>query len=161
VTAGKPASQAPARQWTPTEGGRHLRGRQQKNTGPELALRRAMHARGWRFRLHRNLAPGCNPDVVMPASRVAIWVDGCFWHGHATHAPAPSKGPNADLWNEKLAANRARDARAVALAANLGWTPIRIWECAIAQRLDEVLGRLETARSRADSARPRGGPRSP
>ena len=138
-------------QWTTTEAGRHLRGRKQRNTGPELALRRAMHARGWRFRLHRSLARGCNPDIILPASRVAIWVDGCFWHGHDTHTSIPRNGPNADLWKSKLASNVARDAHAVELAARMGWTPMRVWECDTRLQLKDVLERVEAARQGAKS----------
>jgi DNA mismatch endonuclease (patch repair protein) len=119
------------RRWVPTERGGHLRGRRSTNTRPEIDLRRALHRRGFRFRLHRHLGPGCNPDIVLPRYRIAVWVDGCFWHGHSTHKRTPRSGPNADLWTEKIDANRARDRRAVLQAEELGWIALRVWECGI------------------------------
>ncbi|GEL99878.1 very short patch repair endonuclease [Cellulomonas terrae] len=117
--------------WASTEKGRHLRGRSSKNTAPELALRRELHRRGLRFRLHVTLERGCNPDLVLPRHRLAVWVDGCFWHGHSSHTWTPRTGPNVDLWRAKIEANRERDVRALALASESGWTGIRVWECEI------------------------------
>jgi DNA mismatch endonuclease (patch repair protein) len=117
--------------WTSTEKGRHLRGRSSKNTAPELALRRELHRRGLRFRLHVPLARGCNPDLVLPRHHLAVWVDGCFWHGHESHTWTPKTGPNAALWRAKIEANRARDLRALELAAAAGWIGVRVWECEI------------------------------
>jgi DNA mismatch endonuclease (patch repair protein) len=117
--------------WVSTDNGAHLKGRRSRNTKPEVVLRRELHRRGLRFRLHRSLAPGCNPDIVLPRYRIAVWVDGCFWHGHESHGRKPDRGPNARLWEEKLEANRARDRRAVETAEQLGWRPVRLWECQV------------------------------
>lgn len=119
------------RRWVATDMGGHLRGRRSADTRPEVDLRRALHRRGFRFRLHRRLGPGCNPDIVLPRYHVAVWVDGCFWHGHSTHKWTPRSGPNADLWADKIDANRARDRRAVLRAEELGWIALRVWECEI------------------------------
>lgn len=79
------------RGWVPTSAGAHLRGRRTEDTAPELILRRAVHALGFRFRLRRRLA-GCRPDFVMPRHRVAVFVDGCFWHNCPQHGPKEFRG---------------------------------------------------------------------
>jgi DNA mismatch endonuclease (patch repair protein) len=78
-----------------------------------------------------SLERGCNPDVVLPRYRLAVWVDGCFWHGHRSHTWTPKTGPNVELWEHKIESNRARDLRALELAAAAGWTGLRVWECEI------------------------------
>lgn len=99
---------------------------------PEVALRKALHAQGARFRLQRRLAKGCTPDLVLPGRRLAVFVDGCFWHGCPTHGrKRPWTGPNADLWQLKMERNRASDLRANQLAEALGWTVVRLWECEV------------------------------
>ena len=96
--------------WVSTSSGRHLAGRKKKDTAPEVALRKALHAAGARFRLHRQLAKGCTPDIVMPGRRLAIFVDGCFWHGCPRHGrKTPFTGPNAELWEQKMQRNAERD----------------------------------------------------
>jgi DNA mismatch endonuclease (patch repair protein) len=102
------------------------------NTAPEVALRRALHAQGGRFRLHVRLARGCTPDLVMPRYRLAIFVDGDYWHGCPQHGrKTPFRGPNAALWEEKMRRNKERDARATALAEAAGWRVVRLWECEV------------------------------
>ena len=102
------------------------------NTAPEVLLRSALHAAGARFRLHPPLAKGCTPDLVLPRHRVAVFVDGCFWHGCPEHGrKTPWTGPNAALWAAKMARNRERDRRSTALAEEQGWTVVRLWECAV------------------------------
>lgn len=115
--------------WTSTPAGRHLSGRRNENTAPELLLRRALHAAGARFRLHRTLAKGCRPDLVLPGRRIAVWVDGCYWHSCPLHGrQTPHTGPNAALWESKMARTRERDAGAAAIARAVGWHPVRVWE---------------------------------
>lgn len=115
--------------WTSTPRSRHLTGRKKTHTEPELLLRRALHAAGARFRLHRRLAPGCTPDVVLPGRRVAVFVDGCYWHSCPQHGrQTPWTGPNAALWEEKMRRNQERDHRSTALAQEAGWTVVRLWE---------------------------------
>jgi DNA mismatch endonuclease (patch repair protein) len=124
-------------EWVSTESGRHLSGRKKKDTAPEIALRKALHAAGARFRLHRQLAKGCTPDIVMPGRELAIFVDGCFWHGCPTHGRKTDfTGPNAHLWADKMERNAERDARSSALAESLGWRAVRVWECDV--RADPV-----------------------
>lgn len=115
--------------WTSTPQGAHLSGRSKTNTQPEVLLRRALHAAGARFRLHRRIAKGCTPDIVLPGRRIAVFVDGCYWHSCPAHGrKAPFTGPNAALWEEKMRRNRDRDLRASALAEEAGWIVIRVWE---------------------------------
>lgn len=118
--------------WVSTTRGRHLRGRTKKHTSPELALRRALHAAGARFRLHPRLAKGCTPDLVLPRRRLAVFVDGCWWHSCPEHGRrTPFTGPNAALWAEKMERNKQRDRTATELAESLGWTVVRVWECEV------------------------------
>jgi len=118
--------------WVSTADGRHLSGRRKTNTVPEVALRRALHAAGARFRLHRRLAQGCTPDIVLPGRQLAVFVDGCFWHGCPEHGRKGEwTGPNAQLWAAKMNRNRNRDKRSTELAQALGWTVVRVWECRV------------------------------
>jgi DNA mismatch endonuclease (patch repair protein) len=114
--------------WEPTEAGAHLRGRPIRNTQPEVELRKAVHALGLRFRLNRRIGR-YTPDLVLPRHHLAVFVDGCYWHGCPEHGPTEFRGPNADRWRAKLEANRARDLTANAALAAAGWQVLRIWEC--------------------------------
>ena len=129
--------------WVSTREGRHLAGRRRVNTTPELVLRRALHAAGGRFRLHRRLAFRCTPDIVLPGRRLAVFVDGCWWHSCPAHGhKGPFNGPNASLWDAKMARNRERDAYATATAESLGWIVVRVWECVIKTDPDAVAQRV-------------------
>ena len=96
-----------------------------KDTAPELALRRALTARRLRYRLHRRDLPG-TPDIAFVGARVAVFVDGCFWHSCPEHAVMPKA--NREWWQEKLDANRARDARKDEALVHAGWLPVHVWE---------------------------------
>ncbi|MGO8614701.1 very short patch repair endonuclease [Rhizobium leguminosarum] len=98
-----------------------------KNTGPELTIRRALFERGYRYRLHRKDLPG-SPDIVFPARKKAIFVHGCFWHGHSCPKGRAPKS-RADYWGPKIEANRLRDARNVRELAGLGWQALVVWQC--------------------------------
>jgi DNA mismatch endonuclease (patch repair protein) len=98
-----------------------------KNTKPELIVRRLAHALGYRFRLHRRDLPG-KPDLVFPRRRCVIFVHGCFWHGHGCRLSSRPK-TNSDFWADKIAGNRARDARHVEELRKQGWQVEVIWEC--------------------------------
>ncbi|RMH24522.1 MAG: very short patch repair endonuclease [Planctomycetota bacterium] len=95
-----------------------------RDTSCELALRRALHARGLRYRLRIDL-PG-RPDVVFVAARVAVFVDGCFWHGCPEHCRRPAS--NRDYWRAKIERNMARDARVTRELSAAGWRVVRLWE---------------------------------
>lgn len=121
-----------AEDWVSTREGRHLSGRKKRDTVPEVLLRKALHAQGARFRLQRQIAKGCTPDLVLPSKNVAVFVDGCFWHGCPEHGRrTPWSGPNAALWEEKMRRNQERDARSSQIAEQAGYWVVRVWECTI------------------------------
>ena len=123
---------------------RQMAGVRTRHTAPEIAVRRALHSRGFRFRLHRRDLPG-RPDIVLVRHKTAVFVHGCFWHG-CTVCDRGTRRPksNAGFWSAKLAANRDRDARNARDLAQLGWRVAVIWECETrnAERLSEALDRL-------------------
>ena len=114
-----------------------------KNTKPEILVRKGLHARGFRFRLHNKKLPG-SPDVVLPKYGVAIMVNGCFWHGHKGCRYATKPKTNVEFWETKIARNRHRDEVTNAHLEALGWTVITIWECELrtSSLLDDRLNTL-------------------
>ncbi len=114
-----------------------------KNTKPEILVRKGLHARGFRFRLHNKKLPG-SPDIVLPKYGVAIMVNGCFWHGHKGCRYATKPKSNVEFWETKIARNRHRDEVTTAHLEALGWTVITIWECELrnSSQLDERLDAL-------------------
>jgi DNA mismatch endonuclease (patch repair protein) len=100
----------------------------QAGTKPELAVRRSLHAMGFRYRLHRRDLPG-RPDIVLPARRVAIFVHGCFWHRHQGCTRTTTPKTNAEYWLAKFAENQARDARVIAALEAAGWRVRVVWQC--------------------------------
>jgi DNA mismatch endonuclease (patch repair protein) len=122
---------------------------------PEIKLRKALHAAGARFRLHRHLAKGCTPDLVLPGRHVAVFVDGCFWHNCPKHGrKRPWAGPNADLWSGKMRRNHERDERSTGIAQELGWQVFRVWECEVRRECSDVVARVLRVPSTADLSRP-------
>lgn len=105
-----------------------MRAVKSSNTKPELALRKALHALGYRYRLYVKDLPG-KPDLVFPKYRTVIFVHGCFWHGHACKRGARTPKSNVDYWVEKIARNKARDRKNAAALRKLGWGVITLWEC--------------------------------
>jgi len=101
-----------------------------KNTKPELALRRALHARGFWYRLHIKGIKG-KPDLVLPKFRAAVLIHGCFWHRHANCRYATMPSSRQDFWRPKFAANVARDQAVKAVLLESGWRVATIWECAL------------------------------
>lgn len=95
------------------------------DTGPEMLLRRALHAAGVRYRVHRRDLPG-SPDIVLARLRLAVFVDGCFWHCCPDHGNLPKN--NREWWATKLARNVARDREQDAALGSLGWDVMRVWE---------------------------------
>lgn len=94
----------------------------------ELAVRSALHQMGLRYRIHRRLIPRSSrtADIVFVRARVAVFLDGCFWHGCPLHGTSPKT--NAEWWREKIAANQARDSDTVKKLEEKGWSVVRIWE---------------------------------
>jgi DNA mismatch endonuclease (patch repair protein) len=105
-----------------------MRGNRSRDTRPEIALRSALHRSGLRFRKHQQPLPGTRleVDIVFPTERVAVWMDGCIWHGCSDHGMRPDR--NAEYWASKIARNVARDRRNDTLLEEAGWLVIRIWE---------------------------------
>lgn len=95
------------------------------STGPEMKVRRLLHQRGMRFRVHVRGLPG-TPDIVFSRARLAIFIDGCFWHACPEHGVMPKS--NAEWWAQKLEANRERDCRKDLQLVALGWQPVHFWE---------------------------------
>lgn len=112
-----------------------------KDTTPELKVRKALTALGARYRLHRKDLPG-SPDIVLPGRRLALFVHGCFWHGHDCARGARTPKANRDYWLAKVGRNRARDAASAEALAALGWRVETIWECELKQGLAERLAAL-------------------
>lgn len=109
-----------------------------KNTKPELIVRKGLHARGLRYRLHRKSLPG-TPDLVLPSRRVVVFVNGCFWHAHegCRHFKLPKT--DQSRWKAKLEGNRQRDADNQRALKSLGWRVIVVWECSLrGKSADEV-----------------------
>ncbi|MEH3085457.1 MAG: very short patch repair endonuclease [Xylophilus ampelinus] len=99
----------------------------QKDTTPEVRLRKKLHADGLRYILHPKTLPG-RPDIVFPKYKTAVFVHGCFWHGHECRAGRPSSS-NLNYWVEKISANRLRDARKLQELEAAGWRVATVWEC--------------------------------
>jgi DNA mismatch endonuclease (patch repair protein) len=124
-----------------------MAGIRSRNTAPELVVRRLLRKNGSGYRLHRRDLPG-SPDVVLPRTRLTIFVHGCFWHGHCC---PKGKLPNTrqSFWAAKIAANRQRDARNIRALRQLGWAVAIVWECEtfqpenLAIRLDKLLARRQ------------------
>lgn len=131
-----------------------------KNTGPEMAVRRAAHAMGYRYRLHRPDLPG-KPDLVFPGRRKVIFVHGCFWHLHSDPDCRSARLPksNRDYWRPKLERNVARDIEQRNRLAELGWDALILWECEIrtgdgvADRIREFLDGKPPARQASSGSR--------
>lgn len=114
-----------------------------KNTKPELLVRKGLHARGFRFRLHSTTVPG-KPDLILRKYSAAIFVHGCFWHSHHCHLfRMPSTRP--EFWKAKLARNIERDREVRTALLDAGWRVLVIWECALKGKyrldLNDVLNR--------------------
>lgn len=115
---------------------RHVR---REHTAPELAVRRFLHARGLRFRLHGRDLPG-RPDIVFARRCTVVFVHGCFWHGHSCKHGAIKAKTNAEYWANKIDDNRTRDMRQRRALRAAGWHVEVLWECQVAR--GSVMDRL-------------------
>ena len=109
---------------------RRVKGR---GTGPELAVRKLIWSLGGRYRLNRADLPG-KPDIVLPGRRLAVFVHGCFWHGHDCARGARVPKANRDYWTAKVSRNRARDGVATNALEVAGWRVEVVWECELKDR---------------------------
>ncbi|MEV7621757.1 very short patch repair endonuclease [Actinoplanes sp. NPDC089786] len=119
-----------------------MRGNRSRDTGPERQLRAVLHERGLRYRINARPLTGVRrtADVVFPRLQIAVFVDGCYWHGCPDHY-RPSRA-NQQFWQTKIEGNKARDAETDRLLADAGWASIRVWEHEVPQ---PAADRVETA----------------
>ena len=108
---------------------RMMSGIRGRNTKPELRIRKALHARGFRYRIHHTRLPG-KPDIVLPRFRAVVLVHGCFWHGH--DCPLfRLPGTRTEFWHDKITRNRARDREVAVALSDAGWRCATVWECSL------------------------------
>lgn len=109
---------------------RMMSGIKGKNTSPELIVRRYLHGKGYRYRLHRRDLPG-SPDIVLPRLKTCIFVHGCFWHRHdgCTYAAVPKTRP--EFWSQKFERNVRRDKENIEALESAGWNVVIVWECEV------------------------------
>jgi len=114
-----------------------------RDTGPELAVRRLIHARGLRYRVNARVETDLRrtADLLFTRRRVAVFIDGCYWHGCPIHFQTPKT--NTAFWSEKIYRNKCRDAETTALLTERGWTVLRFWShespAAVADRIEDVI----------------------
>jgi DNA mismatch endonuclease, patch repair protein len=122
------------------EASARMRSNRARDTGPERAVRSGLHRKGLRFRVHQPVIPGSRrrTDIVFPSVRVAVFIDGCFWHGCPVHGTMPKS--NREFWEGKFQVNRERDRDTDHLLRDLGWTVLRFWEHA---GVEEVVSEIE------------------
>ena len=113
---------------TPEQRSALMRKVRSKDTTPEMRVRRALHAKGFRYRLHHSDLPG-KPDLVLSRFRTCIFVHGCFWHGHESCRKASVPKTNTDFWVKKITRNRDRDHEVRTLLEDIGWKVVIVWEC--------------------------------
>mgnify|MGYP002079084097 CR=1 FL=1 len=124
-----------------------------RDTKPERIVRSRLFRAGFRYRLHERKLPGA-PDVVLPRYRTAVFVHGCFWHGHdCPRGRRPNT--NQEFWNVKIDANAARDRRNRTALEGLGWTVYTLWTCRLEADLEHLLNSLKALRAAEVTSEPR------
>ena len=118
----------------------NMRAVKSRDTEPERIVRRLSHSMGYRFRLHGPGLPG-KPDLIFPGRRKAIFVNGCFWHGHKCRRGSQKPKTNAAFWKTKITENVQRDMKQLKRLRKAGWCPLVVWECET-KRLDRLSSRL-------------------
>ncbi|SFD62587.1 very short patch repair endonuclease [Streptomyces aidingensis] len=125
-----------------------------RNTSPEVAVRRLLYAAGFRYRLHRPV-PGMRRrtiDIAFPGPKVAVFLDGCFWHGCPEHATQPKA--NSEWWRQKLDKNMSRDRETTERLASEGWTVLRFWEHEAPGTVAELVAKAVADKRSGRSTRP-------
>ena len=120
---------------------RMMRGIRGSNTQPEMLVRKALHARGFRYRLNAKDLPG-RPDIVLPKWKTVIFVHGCFWHAHQGCRYFRIPATRSEFWEQKLASNAARDARQIQHLVAAGWRVLVVWECALRNKNATTLAQV-------------------
>lgn len=139
---------------TPEQRRRIMQAVRSKNTEPELVVRRLLHSMGYRYRLHRKDLPG-RPDIAFISRRKAVFVHGCFWHGHECPKGRLPKS-RLDYWKPKISKNRKRDRANEEHLRSLGWSVLVIWQCetadleSLALRLQYFVGRKKIGSTSSD-----------
>jgi DNA mismatch endonuclease (patch repair protein) len=113
---------------TPDKRSKIMRGVKQKDTRPEITVRKALHAAGFRFRLHARNLPG-KPDIVLPKFNTVVFVHGCFWHQHAGCKDGRVPASRVEYWEPKLRRNQERDQEKARELEAAGWNVVTVWEC--------------------------------
>lgn len=145
-SSGRPAASSPSAL-------RRMQAARQRDTAPELALRRELHRRGFRYRVDAQVIASVRrrADLLFPSLRVAVFVDGCFWHGCPVHGTWPKA--NAEFWRDKIETNKLRDADTDRRLAEARWKVVRFWEheplAAQVARLAQLLTRRRKVRTGA------------
>ena len=131
-----------------------MRAVKSRDTKPEMRVRRLLHRAGYRYRLHAADLPGA-PDIVFRGRRKAVFVHGCFWHGHDCKRGARMPATNVEYWRRKIGRNVERHARNLEALAADGWMVLTLWECELKDE-NSLLGRLEGFLGAPQAAAPRG-----
>lgn len=117
-----------------------------RGTAPELMLRRALWAAGLRYRLNLKPRLSGSPDLIFPSAKIAVFVDGCFWHGCPQHGSRPKI--REEFWAAKITRNQARDLEVDEALTTLGWSVVRLWEHEIKANLIECVERIRAERDK-------------
>lgn len=136
----KPQNRTARMKETPEQRSRTMRAVKGRNTTPELKVRRLTHRLGYRFRLYRKDLPG-TPDLVFPRLHKALFVHGCFWHGHECARGTRMPRTNVEYWRTKIRRNGLRDATNIAALKTKGWRAAVVWECEL-KRPTELIRKL-------------------
>jgi DNA mismatch endonuclease (patch repair protein) len=119
-----------------------------KNTKPEILVRKHLFRAGFRYSIHKRELPG-SPDILLPKYKSVIFVHGCFWHGHSNCKKAINANSNKNFWNQKILENRNRDQRVKRKLNSAGWRVITLWECdlrnqkSITRTINKLITRLK------------------
>lgn len=134
-----------------------MAGIRSKDTIPELLVRKYLHSKGFRYRLHCRKLPG-SPDVTLNRYKVAVFVHGCFWHRHQACRYATNPRTNSNRWHAKFVSNVERDRKNVVALGHLGWSVIIVWECELRSnaenRLEELVEQIHAAKAISENRAP-------
>ena len=138
---------------TPEERSRNMAAVKGKDTKPEMIVRKYLFSRGLRFRVQVRKLPG-KPDIVLPKYKTAIFVNGCFWHGHEGCKYFRLPKSNVEFWKEKIERNIERDKESMQALFDLGWKVVRVWECELRNKAnrEETLNKIYTSITSPDGS---------